>query len=208
MTDTTPRAKPRGFRQFLLAFDSETTGLAFNELDPSFNSKTGERYQMVSFGALVVDTVTLKVVDQLYVEIKWNGTSVWSPGAERVHGLSKEYLDEHGVEEEEAACMIAEFILKYWGNTAVNMLGHNVSTFDLQFLRALLYKFGITVPFGNKHVDTNSIGFAVFQTHNSDDLFSICGVKQRAEHNSLDDAMACIKVLTTVRSLIDRCMTM
>ncbi len=149
----------------------------------------------------MADAQTLKPIDKLYVEIKWDGVSAWSDKAEAVHGLSKAYLTEHGMDEEEAACEIGSFILDHFGpSSIVHVAGHNVATFDMFFLRRLMNKFGIMFKTGNRFIDTNSVGFAAFETFTSDQLFDLVGVK-RKEHNALEDAMAVLKVLHRTRKM-------
>lgn len=189
----------RGQFSKFLSIDAETSGLAFNSVDPSYDSTTGTEYQSVSWGMVVADAVTLKPIDKLYVEIKWNGESEWSDGAEKVHGLSRDYLDENGMSEEDAACEIASFVLEHFDpNKPVVLCGHNVTSFDVFFLRRLLNKFGIMFKTGNRYIDTNSIGFACYGTYNSDDLFDLVGVN-RGEHNALEDALAALKVVHATR---------
>lgn len=196
--------KPRGYIEYAMFLDVETSGMFMGQEDPVRNDATGESYQIVSIGIVVANANTLKPVDALYLEIKWNGESLWSKEAERVHGLTLQYLEDNGVDEEDAVCQIAELILKYWGPEGVVCLGgHNVATFDRPFLRHLLTKYGLTVRFGSKTIDTNAIGFAVFGTHNSDDLFEMVGIPTRdpANHNALDDANAALRVVQVVRSM-------
>lgn len=191
----------RGQFDRLLSIDAETSGLAFNSVDPSYDSKSGAEYQSVSWGMVVADAVTLKPIDKLYVEIKWNGKSEWNDGAEKVHGLSRDYLEENGMSEEDAACEIASFVLEHFDpNKPVVLCGHNVTSFDVFFLRRLLNKFDIMFKTGNRFIDTNSIGFACYGTFNSDDLFDLIGV-QRNQHNSLEDAMAALKVVHATRQV-------
>lgn len=199
--------KPRGYIEFALFVDVETTGIAYGSLDPSYNPTTGDTYQAVSVGLVVTDAATLSIVDELYVEIKWNGESKWSREAEAVHGLSLQYLEEHGVDEEEAVVQIASLILKYWGpESPVCLGGHNVATFDKFFLSRLLSKHGINLRYGSKTIDTNAIGFATFGTHNSDDLFAQVGLPDRdpAHHNALTDARNALTAVRTVRQLFTK----
>lgn len=193
--------QPRGYFKYLLALDVETTGLCFGGTNPAYNEATGERYQMVSAGLIVVDADTMKPIKSLYVEIQYDGVSIWSDRAEKVHGLSKAYLAENGVTPEEACITIAELLLEYWGpDGVVSLLGHNVATFDKFFLDQLMKDHGLTIKFGNRHIDTHSIGIATFKTYNSDDLFELIGVV-RQDHNALEDAAAALKVVQTVRTL-------
>lgn len=200
-------SKTRGQFDYLLVVDSETSGIAFSEDDPSINTKTGQIYQSVSWGLIVVNATTLKPIEELYLEIKWDGESAWDKKAEAVHGLSLAYLEEHGLTPEEAVIDIASLILKYWGpDSPVCLAGHNVATFDLFFLRRLLRSQGIEIKFGNRHVDTNSIGYAVYTTYNSDDLFEQVGCSQRNTHNALVDAHNVLRTLQVTRRLFNECM--
>lgn len=202
----TENKKPRGHFDYFLAIDCETSGMSFGTDDPSINTKTGQVYQSVSWGLVVVDATTLKTVEELYIEIKWDGESEWDKHAEKVHGLSLAYLEENGMTSEEAVVAIAGLILKYWGpDVPVCLAGHNVQTFDMFFLKRLLRSQGIEIKFGNRHIDTNSIGFSVYQTYNSDDLFDVVGCVKRDKHNALDDARNVVRVIRVTRSLANEC---
>jgi hypothetical protein len=193
--------KPKGYNQFCLAFDCETSGLFFNSDNPAVDSKTGEYFQAVSWGLIIVDTTTLSPLEEVYIEIKWDGKSKWSDQAERVHGLTKSYLEDNGIARQEAVIIIADLILKWWGpNSPVCVLGHNPQ-FDLAFLRNDLRSEGLEVKFGSKIIDTNSIGFAVYNTHNSDDLFDMVGIVSRDanKHNALEDAKNALYVVKATR---------
>ena len=171
--------------------------MCFKNDNPIYNPKTGERHQTVSWGVIVADAETLKPVEDLYVEIKWNEKSKeqraadpsWGSKAETIHGLTQEYLEKNGVTEEEACCLIGELILKYWGpDGTIRTLGHNVHTFDMPHFRDMFARHEIPLRFGSRHYDTNSGGFFTFGTWNSDDLFSMVGFEDRNAHNALDDA--------------------
>lgn len=196
--------KPRGYFKYSLAIDCETSGLAIGSDDPSYDPKTGDTYQAVSWGLIVVDTDTLKTVEKLYLEVQWDGVSKWNEQAERIHGLSKEHLKQHGLTVEQAVVEIGELILKYWGPTSpVSLIGHNVTTFDLYFFRRMMRSQGVNIKIANRHVDTNSIGYAVFNTYNSDDLFELVGLPKRDpnNHNALTDASNALQVVKVVRKI-------
>lgn len=193
---------PRGHFNKILAMDCETSGLDFNSTDPS------NGYQSVSWGLVVADASTLKILDELYVEIKWDGKSKWEPRAEAVHGLSKEYLAKNGLDKDEAAAKIAEFVFKYWppdastsANRNVRCAGHNVATFDIWFMRQLLEPYEVMFQTGNRFIDTSSVGWVMLNTFNSDDLFEQLGLPKREEHNALDDAKSVVHVLKKLKTL-------
>lgn len=197
--------KPRGYLTRLLALDCETSGLFFNADDPSFDPVSGQNYQAVSWGFIVVNADTLTPIEELYLEIKWDNKSLWSDKAEKIHGISKKHLDANGISRREAVEEIGNLILNHWGpDSPVCVLGHNPA-FDLAFLKRDLRTEGLEVKFGSKMIDTNSIGFAVYNTHNSDDLFETVGISTRAEHNALDDARSALRVVQLTRQLSDAC---
>lgn len=201
---STPKDKPRGYFDFLLAMDCETTGLSYNTDDASIG------HQAVSWGIIVADAKTLKPIEELYVEIKWNEQSVaarnqdpkFGKTAEKIHGLTFDHLDQNGMDESEAVLLIGSLIMKYWGPTvSIRTLGHNVHLFDLPFFRAMFRRHGIELSFGNRHYDTNSIGFVAFDTFNSDDLFERVGFDLRGTHNALDDAKMALESARRIRVL-------
>ncbi len=205
-----PKDKPRGYFQKILAIDCETTGLCFSNDSPVYNSTTGERHQTVSWGVIIADAATLKPIDELYVEIKWNEESIrqreenskFGTFAEKVHGLKKAYLDENAGTEEDAVLEIGELIMKHWGPTnSIVTLGHNVHLFDLPFIRDMFNRVGVPLKFGNRHIDTNSIGFVNWNTFNSDDLFGLLGYEERGDHNALEDIKQALDAARTSRIL-------
>ena len=204
--------KPRGYFKNVLVIDSETTGLCMGQESPVYNAKTGERHQTVSWGIIVADTATFTPVEKLYVEIKWNETSKqqrkanpeFGKRAEAVHGLTYEYLEANGKTEQEAVVEIGNLIMKHFGPNHVRTLGHNVATFDVPFLRDLFERHDIPLDFGNRHVDTNSIGFATFGTFNSDDLFELIGFEHRENHNALTDAEQALETTRVIRTIFQQ----
>ena len=196
---------PRGYFEYCLALDSETTGLFFNNQSPSpvVNEKDGTHHQAVSWGMAIVDN-NFTIVDELYVEIQWNGKSLWSNQAEAVHGLSKEHLAKHGKTEEDAICDIYEFITKYFPDSSIVTLGHNHVSFDLKFLANLVERHGLPpLNFANRSLDSNGVGFATVGSYNSDDLFTTMGSEERDDHNALDDVKMTVNVFKTVKMLWD-----
>jgi DNA polymerase III epsilon subunit-like protein len=196
--------KPRGYFEKILVVDVETSGYASGCDDASYDPTTGDTYQIVSIGLIVANAQTLKPIEELYVEVKWDGVSKWNAGAQKVHGLSLEHLEEHGLSSSDAVVEIASLIINHWGPTGnVVLLGHNVATFDIWFLKRLLRSEGLEIRFSNRTIDSNGVGFSVFSTFNSDDLFLQIGCEARdpAKHNALDDAKQSLSVIRTVRAL-------
>lgn len=208
MTNT---KKPKGYFKYILALDCETTGLCFSVDHPTNNPKTGERHQAVSWGLVVLDSETLEQVDELYVEVQWNESSKqqreddpkFGTFAEKIHGLTRAHLEQHGVSEEEAIELIWGMMGKYWGpDSVICCLGHNVHLFDLDFFKDMFRRHGVPLKFGNRHLDTNSIGWAAFETYTSDQLFELIGFDARGAHNALDDIKMTIAAAKAVRDIV------
>jgi len=196
---------PRGYITRMLVLDCETTGLFFNADDPSFDSNTNQYHQALSWGMIVVNVDTMTAIEELYLEMKWDGKSQWNAQAQAIHGMSKEYLEQNGMDRVDAITAIGNLIIKHWGpSTPVHVCGHN-PMFDLAFLKRDLRSQGLEVKFGNKMIDTNTIGLVVYHTHNSDDLFEMVGLPKRADHNALDDARNALTVVQTTRKIADKC---
>jgi exonuclease I len=190
----TVKGKPKGYIEKILAMDCETTGLSFNGDDPS------KGYQSISWGFIVADAHKLKPIEELYVEIQWDGVSKWSKGAERVHALTKTHLKKHGVTEQEAVEQIGSLILRHWGpKNCIHTLGHNVVSFDLCFLKRLFRNQGIELKFGNRHYDTNSIGWVALETFTSEQFFEAVGLKYSKIHNALTDTRYALEGARRVR---------
>lgn len=192
--------------QLVLGIDCETTGIAFNCDDPSYDPKTGDTYQAISWGLVVATADTFTVVEELYVEVMWDGVSKWEPAAERVHGLSKGYLAENGKTAEEAVELIANLILDYWGpDGVVCLLGHNVATFDKFFLQRTLREFGLEIRFGSRCIDTFSVGVCTFGSQNSNELFEAAGLPERDpnKHNALVDARNAVESCRIIKTIFN-----
>lgn len=189
----------------ILAMDCETSGLFMRSRTPSHQIKedgTEERYQAVSWGLIVLD-LNFEELDRLYVEVAWDGTSLWSSRAESVHKLSKEYLSKNALSFEDAYTAIGGFIFKWFGGTPIVTLGHNNITFDLDFLRNDFKQLGIDIPFGNRHLDSNTLGFTLFGTHTSDELFKKVGQDDRVGgHNAMDDIERTVQVFRIARGMV------
>ena len=182
----------------VLFFDVETSG--YDKIN--FEDRSGcYKFQIVSVGICIVNPLTWKEIDSFYIEIKWNGYSEWDPGAEKVHKLSQEYLDEHGVDQDEAFVLLCEFIVKHFdANKQITLGGHNVSTFDRHFLIQLFNQYDAQIKLSGRAIDTYTLGKVLFGTDNSDELFEMVGV-QRAGHNALEDTRLALKVVRLASTL-------
>jgi oligoribonuclease (3'-5' exoribonuclease) len=179
----------------ILAIDCETSGI-------NFNGNPSQGYQAVSWGMLIIDADTYDTLDELYIEIKWNGEAEWNEKAEKIHGLSKEYLEANGMSEEDALLKIINFITPYFPpGTPVNLLGHNVHLFDKCFLEDLFHRFGMELKTRQRHIDSFSVFQAVVGAYDSDEAFGFLMGDERDEHNSLEDIRLTVNSLKIIKEL-------
>ncbi len=195
---------PKGYFETVLAVDCETTGLNWENDNPSIG------HQALSWGIIVANAQTLKPIEELYVEIKWNAESrearktdpTFGDSATAIHGLTFDYLEKNGITEEDAVAQIANLIIKYWGPTSqVKLLGHNVHLFDLPFFRAMFRRHMIDIPIGSRHYDSNSVGFVTIGSYTSNGLFETMGFDSRGSHNALEDAHMALESCRRIKIL-------
>ncbi len=165
---------------FGLAIDWETSGYSI----PNYASK----HQGISYGAIIFDVKTLEPVESLYNEIKFGNNYLWDPGAERVHGITKEHLAKNGKTQEEAAFELADLVNRYLGNDNVMVLGHRVH-FDIAFTDQLMAIAGMEFTYHPTKIDSCSMATILLELTYSDDIFKMLGLPQRGQHNALEDIM-------------------
>lgn len=194
--------------KFGLALDWETSGALWG-------GDSSQKFQGLAFGAIVFNTADFSPVEELYREIQFKYHRYeWSDEAAAIHGLSKEYLQQHGVSQEDAACDLAELILKYWGpSSKVMLLGHNTE-FDRRFTNQLLNSIDIEFSVEKQtdlgswiqlhHVilDTSSLGFCTLGLYKSDLLFEKMGFSARGAHNALEDVRLTLSTAGAIRELV------
>jgi hypothetical protein len=195
-------------QKYGLCIDWETSGA-------TWGGDSSIKYQGIAFGAIVFDTATFEPVEKLYREVKFNPDKwEWTEGAQKVHGLTIEHLEEHGVTQEEAATDLLELILKYFGpESKVMFLGHNPG-FDIRFTDQLLASVEFEFSVEKKHpeftqiqlhhvvLDTSALGFITFGLYKSDLLFDKIGFEQRGDHNALQDAEQTLQTCQVVQGLV------
>jgi DNA polymerase III epsilon subunit-like protein len=183
--------------KYALCIDWETTG-------SNFGGDSTIDYQGIAFGAIIFDTETLEPVDTLYREIQFDATKYkWTTGAEKIHGLSQEYLAANGVTRQQALEDLLNMILKWIGTESKIMFcGHNVD-FDICFTQQLCKDFGIDINVHHVKMETSGAAFILIGKYKSDDVFEFfTGVKRDGAHNALDDAMITLETARNMRALI------
>ena len=119
-------------------------------------------------------------------------TCEMNPWAEGVHGLSLDFLAEHGLAPEEAMRQFFEFL----GNDAL-LVAHN-NRFDMRMLDIECRKFGICFsPQGVETCDTLALAKRLrpgLERYALAYLIGALGVDGVNSHDALDDALACAGV--------------
>ncbi len=196
-------------QKFGICLDWETTGA-------TWGGDSSIKYQGISFGAIVFDTETFSEVESMYCLIKFNPEKYeWTEGAQRVHGLTIEYLEEHGVSQEDAAIQLIELIVKYFGtDSKVMFLGHSPE-FDRRFTNQLLstveFEFSVErknedfahIPLHHVILDTSALGFITIGLYKSDLLFDRMGFEEREDHNALVDARQTLETCKIIRQCMN-----
>lgn len=163
---------------FALAIDWETSGYSI----PNY----AEKHQGISFGAIIFDVRSLEPVEELYREVKFDSKYIWDAGAEKIHGVSREYLDRHGITQQEAAVDLANLVVKYIGQEDVMLLGHRVH-FDKAFTQQLTSSIDIQFNYHPTTIDSCSIATVLMELTYSEDIFQTLGLPARGKHNALED---------------------
>lgn len=203
----TARKTKQATPQFGCCLDWETSGACWG-------GDSTKDYQGISFGVIIFDTATFDPVEKMYVEIKFNKSRYkWSPEAEAIHGLSREYLEKNGVTQVEAATMLAELILKYFGTDKVMFLGHNtefdrrftnqlMNTIEIEFSVEKQTDFDSWIQLHHVILDTSSTGFIALGLFKSDLLFEKIGFETRGAHNALVDAEQTLGTCKAIREMM------
>lgn len=198
--------------KYSLWLDWETSGAAFDLPYPE--QFVPGMFQGIQLGLVVADNENFEEVDAIKVNIKFDSSYKWQDEAQKIHGLSREFLEENGVDAEEAVATIIEFITKYFGDDVIFygegkpdktrticFGGHNLG-FDIAALQALLHRFNFKVVEHHVRLDTSAIGFLAVGIYKSGKLFEHFGAEKRGDHDALDDTRQSLAVATGVKALI------
>jgi DNA polymerase III epsilon subunit-like protein len=180
--------------KFGLCFDTETSGSSWGPF-----AQSAKEYQCLSIGLIIFDFETLDIVDKIYLEFKYNPKYKWSPEAEAIHGLSKDYLNENGLDLSDGIEVIANFLLPYFGlEGEIICMGINVN-FDIEFLGQLLSDNGINFNISHRQIDLVGVGGVCFNKIKSDHIFEYLDLPARKTHNALEDALFTLEAAKRTR---------
>lgn len=176
--------------QTMTAFDLETTGL-----------DTQKDY-IIELGLVKFDTSTFKELDSRCWYILPKGNFEIEPEAQEKHGISKEYLLEHGVRLEDIWSEVVEFI----GDD--DILSYNGNHFDVPMLYYNLIRENLKFDFsGRIYYDSMIVEKKRLQYKLVDTYKRYTGKELDGAHDALCDVRATIEVfkhqLNEVQELFD-----
>lgn len=169
----------------VIVFDTETTGLDTNEDD------------IIQIAA--IELINGKVTNEFEVYIQTDKDISIS---EKVHHISKEHLNEHGVNHKVGLNKFIEFINK--DNTT--LVAHNL-TYDYEILKSNLSKYleyDINL-IDVKYFDTLKIAkllYSDFSSYKLEDLLIQLNVEGVNSHNALDDVKATSNLILKMQHVI------
>lgn len=119
-------------------------------------------------------------------------TCEMNPWAEQIHGISMDYLDEHGIDPVDALRQFFDFL-----GSDVLLVAHN-NRFDMKMLQQECRKFDLCfAPERVELCDTLALSrhfLPRLKHHTLASLISALGVDGVNSHDALDDALACAGV--------------
>lgn len=183
--------------KYILVLDTETTGSTWGTYEETF-----QKYQAISFGAIVATSDTFEEVASLYFTVKYDPKYEWSAEAEKIHGITREQLENEGLDSDEAAATLAGFILDHFGTSKVAFMGHNAG-FDIAAMRQLLEPHGVMPALHHVVLDTSPAGFIAVGKYKSNDLFETFIGGRSEVHNALDDARMTLTVARSIKQVME-----
>jgi len=177
--NTLPRIAEYARTGRVVVFDTETTGCSrYDEICQIAAAEYVCGEQTRTFCAYICPTCEM------------------NPWAERVHGLSMDFLNEHGISPEEAMRQFFEFL----GGDAL-LVAHN-NKFDMRMLDQECGKFDICfAPDGIETCDTLSLARyrrPDLECHALSHLIDVLGIDAVNSHDALEDTLACAGVFFTL----------
>lgn len=206
---TKPKYSRHDIGKYSLWADWETTGADFE----GGLKSTFEKYQGISVGLIIADNESFEEVSSLYVEIKFDSVKyLWTPEAEKIHGLTEEYLADHGISRQNALESIIDFLSEYFGYGFISALeetpeskicfgGHNVN-FDIMATQQLFNDFGFNIGIHHVLLDTSAAAFIAVGLSKSNDVFTYFGAEERTTHNALEDVRQSLAVAHGIKKLV------
>ena len=172
--------------KYIVCFDCETTGL---------NPK--EEF-IIQLAASKLIKETMEVVEEKLWYIKPSRQYSISPVALQKHGISKEYIEEHGVYFNEVA---KEFLPMLQD---ADILTYNGNAFDIKFLYQECLRWGIELDLDNKIFYDSYAMECKFHPRDLEHVYNAyTGNILEGAHNAMNDIRATIEVFKKQREVYD-----
>ena len=127
-------------------------------IDVEASGQTPGQFSLLSIGGVVVrwSGDRHRRGDNFYVELRPHFEG-WSPAAEKIHRLTRPYLETNGVEASEAMLALGAWVKTQLARRERPVfVGHN-APFDWMFIAWYFAEFGVSNPFGYKAIDTKAL---------------------------------------------------
>ena len=206
-----------------LILDWETTGIPDERIETQsyFSGPQG-----IQLGAVIVDNIesTWDIIDTFKSDVRYLGpypqnlkiqrpTPVvaempfltWDRRAYEIHGLSLEFLMS-APHPQEVGDNFVEWLQDHFGTGMIQMGGH-VPCFDRYFMLQLLYFSGRLqskeLQLGYRMLDSSAIGYFLWGTSDSRELFEKVLGTSEGMHDALEDAILTAGLFREAKKLVD-----
>ena len=168
--------------KYITSFDVETTGLSPQE------------DYIIQLAMVKFDAKTFQIIDTRMWYIEPIHAYAITPGAFEAHGLTKEFLKEHGVCIKDIAPEIIEFVKDS------DYLTYNGNSFDVKFICKDLELVGFQFPLEDKVFYD---AFSIYKTYHPSTLSAVyknlTGKDLEGAHDALADVKATIEVFKALK---------
>lgn len=181
----------------VVVIDAETSGINYN------SSNVANNYQAISWGVIISDLDNFKIHDKKYWEIKYESDNYyWDNKTEDIHGLTKKYLSENGVIQEQ---FVEEFIIlleeHFDLSQPIYLMGHHVVNFEINFLKNIFRRYELPMP-NFRCIDITPVNM-LLGLRSQDLIYKYAFGEQRVEANAIKDALACISIFKKLKKSIE-----
>lgn len=145
---------------------------------------------MVAIGACLVDDPGVG----FYRELRPIAGIGWDPETERIHRLSRAYLDEHGLDPGQAMADLDQWLQEVSPGGQPVFVGFNAA-FDWMFVADYCHRFLLRNPFGISALDLKAVymgrhGVARWDATRYREVMRTYPTRRQLTHHALDDARA------------------
>lgn len=193
----------KSFSPYYLALHVETTGM-----NTDVTKSVAEGHKIVALAAAVCDKETFKEVDSKIIFFETDETDNYKIGYE-YHGISVDFLNENGVDEETAIEEFISFVAEYFTlEYSIITMGQHGHAFVIPFIKQWLHQHEVYLKFSVCSLDVFSITVVSLDETNINELISIFGnvdeleqEQQRKEYKCLLKVKTYIEVFRRLKKI-------